>query len=87
MAFHIVNKLSLTHLKEFMAPTMERTTELLNYLYPLLERREPELHDFLESSEVGVIFALPWLITWKENHILFDFIILKIILNLTSFPF
>ena len=33
-------------------------------------RREcPELHDFLDESEVGTIFALPWLITWF-SHVL-----------------
>ena len=33
-------------------------------------RREcPELHDFLDASEVGTIFALPWLITWF-SHVL-----------------
>jgi len=29
-----------------------------------LDREDPDLHDFLERSEVGTIFALPWLITW-----------------------
>ncbi len=72
MGYHIMQRLTLSHLREFMAPTMERTTFLLNYIYPLLERENPELHDFLESSEVGTIFALPWLITWF-GHVLPDY--------------
>ncbi len=72
MGYHIMQRLTLTHLKEFMAPTMERTTFLLNYVYPILERESPQLHDFLEQSEVGTIFALPWLITWFA-HVLPDY--------------
>ena len=72
MGFHIVNRLSSSHLREFMAPTMDRTTVLLNYMYPLFERVDSELHDFMEISEVGTIFALPWLITWF-GHVLPDY--------------
>ena len=52
MGYHVMQRLTLTHLKDFMAPTMERTTFLLNYMYPLVERESPQLHDFLEQSEV-----------------------------------
>ena len=72
MAYHIVQRLAHSHLKEFMAPTMDRTTHLLNYMYPVFERECPELHDFMEASEVGTIFALPWLITWF-GHVLPDY--------------
>jgi hypothetical protein len=34
--YHIMQRLSISHLKEFMAPTMDRTTYLLNYMYPLV---------------------------------------------------
>ena len=44
----------------------------LNYVYPILERESPALYDFLEASEVGTIFALPWLITWF-GHVLPDY--------------
>lgn len=36
MGYHIMERLSTSHLKDFMAPTMERTTFLLNYMYPLV---------------------------------------------------
>jgi len=69
LGFHVVEKLSSKQLKDFMAPTMEKTTYLLHFMYPIFRRECPELHDFLDASEVGTIFALPWLITWF-SHVL-----------------
>ena len=71
--FHIVERLSAgKQLREFMEPTMERTTYLLHFMYPVLNQESPELHAYLEKSEVGTIFALPWLITWF-SHVLPDY--------------
>ena len=95
LGYHIMQRLSISHLKEFMAPTMDKTTYLLHYMYPLvnillnlkketflpgfyqefchqIQRRNPEVHDFLEQCEVGTIFALPWMITWF-GHVLPDY--------------
>ena len=73
MAFNILEKLSTgPWLRQFMNPTMERTTHLLNYMYPLIEQVDAELYLFLQESEVGTIFALPWLITWF-GHVLPDY--------------
>lgn len=36
MGYHIMERLSTSHLREFMAPTMEKTTYLLNYMYPIV---------------------------------------------------
>lgn len=36
--YHIMQRLSVTHLKDFMAPTMEKTTHLLNYMYPIVSK-------------------------------------------------
>lgn len=70
LGYHIVEKLSVgPWLREFMLPTMDRTNYLLHYMYPILHRECPELFEFLEQSEVGTIFALPWLITWF-GHVL-----------------
>ena len=38
MGYHIMERLSISHLREFMAPTMEKTTYLLNYMYPIVSR-------------------------------------------------
>lgn len=70
MAYQIVERLSTgPWLKEFMTSTMERTTYLLHFMYPVLEKEDKVLHAFLERSEVGTVFALPWLITWF-GHVL-----------------
>ncbi|XP_060798586.1 TBC1 domain family member 20 [Neoarius graeffei] len=72
MAIAMVEKLSNHHLRDFMDPTMDSTKHILNYLMPILEQVDPELHDFMLRSEVGTIFALSWLITWY-GHVLSDF--------------
>lgn len=48
VAFRIMDRLSTDHLRECMEPTMERTSYRLNYMYPLFERVDRELHDFME---------------------------------------
>ncbi|XP_056597977.1 TBC1 domain family member 20 [Triplophysa dalaica] len=68
----LMEKLSNHHLRDFMDPTMDSTKHILNYLMPILERVDPELHDFMIRAEVGTIFALSWLITWY-GYVLSDF--------------
>lgn len=69
VAFALVDKLSMNHLRDFMDANMDRTKHILNYMYPLLGRVNPKLRDFMERSEVGTIFSLSWLITWY-GHVL-----------------
>ncbi|KAJ6655882.1 hypothetical protein lerEdw1_004652 [Lerista edwardsae] len=68
----LVEKLSTHHLRDFMDPTMDNTKHILNYLMPIIDQVNPELHDFMQRAEVGTIFALSWLITWF-GHVLPDF--------------
>lgn len=72
MATALVEKLSTHHLRDFMDPTMDNTKHILNYLMPIIDQVNPELHDFMQQAEVGTIFALSWLITWF-GHVLSDF--------------
>nr|XP_046197806.1 TBC1 domain family member 20-like isoform X1 [Oncorhynchus gorbuscha] len=72
LATALVEKLSTHHLRDFMDPTMDNTKHILNYLMPIIERINPEVHDFMQQAEVGTIFALSWLITWF-GHVLSDF--------------
>jgi hypothetical protein len=72
LAFRIMERLSESHLKQFMAPTMEETMGLLELMYPLVQHQQPALHKHLVSAELGTIFALPWLITWF-GHVLPDY--------------
>ncbi|XP_073319450.1 TBC1 domain family member 20 [Pagrus major] len=72
MAIAMLDTLSNFHLRDFMDPTMDRTKHILNYLMPILEQVDTELHDFMIRAEVGTIFALSWLITWF-GHVLSEF--------------
>ncbi|XP_038654611.1 TBC1 domain family member 20 isoform X2 [Scyliorhinus canicula] len=72
LAIALMEILSSHHLRDFMDPTMDSTKHILNYLMPILEKVHPELHGFMQRSEVGTIFALSWLITWY-GHVLSKF--------------
>lgn len=72
VGYEMVEKLSVTHLSEFMRPTMEKTTYYLTYIYPILRRADTKLYQFLIDSGVGTVFCLPWLITWFA-HTLSDY--------------
>ena len=41
-------------------------------MYPIFNRKHPELYQHLVDAELGTIFALPWLITWF-GHVLPDY--------------
>ncbi|KAK9510789.1 hypothetical protein O3M35_005501 [Rhynocoris fuscipes] len=71
LAFRIMEKLSTNHLRDCMEPTMEKTSHLLNYVYPLINRANPELCAYLDRSGAGTMFCLPWFLTWfghSLNH-------------------
>ncbi|RVE67243.1 hypothetical protein OJAV_G00115600 [Oryzias javanicus] len=72
MAIAMLEKLSNHHLRDFMDLTMDRTKHILNFLMPILEQVDGDLHDFMVRAEVGNIFALSWLITWY-GHVLSEF--------------
>ncbi|XP_056154588.1 TBC1 domain family member 20 [Lampris incognitus] len=71
-AIAMLHTLSNHHLRDFMDPTMDSTKHILNYLMPIIEQVDAELHDFMIRAEVGTIFALSWLITWY-GHVLSEF--------------
>jgi len=72
IGFQIMERLSVSHLSKFMAPSMEQTMSLLQLMYPIIRLSNPSLHSHLVKSELGTIFALPWLITWF-GHVLPDY--------------
>lgn len=69
VAFQIMERLSTDNLRECMEPTMDKTSYLLNYIYPLINRLHPTLFEFLERSGVGTIFCLPWYLTWYGHSL------------------
>lgn len=72
MAYYVVEKLSKTHLEVFMKESMEHTIDMLNCMYPLIEKKSAQLSKFLLKSEVGVAYCISWLITWF-GHVLNDY--------------
>lgn len=48
LATSLVEKLSTHHLRDFMDPTMDNTKHILNYLMPIIDQVNPELHDFMQ---------------------------------------
>lgn len=68
-AFHVLDSLSQSHLKSFMAQSMEKTSAILEVIPVIIEKEDKELSEFLTKSGVGTIFALSWVITWY-SHVL-----------------
>jgi len=54
-AFYILEKLSTEHLRVCMEPTMDTTSKLLNTIYPLVARKNPQLHDYIEKYDHKLI--------------------------------
>uniref|UniRef100_A0A8C2I6T5 Zgc:63863 n=1 Tax=Cyprinus carpio TaxID=7962 RepID=A0A8C2I6T5_CYPCA len=57
MTIAIMEKLSNHHLRDFMDPTMDSTKHVLNYLMPILQRVDSELHDFMIRRSVNGLWA------------------------------
>nr|CAD7199421.1 unnamed protein product [Timema douglasi] len=68
-AFQIMEVLSTEHLKDCMEPTMDKTSRLLNFIYPLIKRLHPTLYEYMERSGVGTMFCLPWFLTWYGHSL------------------
>lgn len=68
-AFILLNRLVKSHFACFMEPTMEKTNDMLMLIYDILEQENYDVYMYLKESEVGVMFALSWTITWF-SHVL-----------------
>ncbi|CAF3462438.1 unnamed protein product [Rotaria socialis] len=79
LSLPVIDSITMSHLKYFMEPTMEKTRDSLAYLMPLINCVNSECAEYMERGDTGhVIFALPWFITWY-SHVLDD---LSVILRL-----
>lgn len=47
--YHDVTIYSFFIFRDFMDPTMDNTKHILNYLMPIIERVNPEVHDFMQQ--------------------------------------
>ena len=57
LGYHIMQRLSISHLKEFMAPTMDKTTYLLHYMYPLVNICLIVIGDSRRQMQIKVIMT------------------------------
>ncbi|XP_070500407.1 TBC1 domain family member 20 [Chironomus tepperi] len=71
IAFHIMEILSTDHLVECMQKTFEIVQKRLLLIYAIVWRENKDLYEYLERSQCGLLFALPWYLTWfghSLNH-------------------
>ncbi|XP_035537820.1 TBC1 domain family member 20-like [Morone saxatilis] len=70
MAIAMLDTLSNYHLRDFMDPTMDSTKHILNYLMPILEQVDRELHDFMIRARGGkhLRFPCPGSSTWVRSR-------------------
>lgn len=64
IAFHVVNRLSRTHLSVFMEKSMTGTSNLLELIPLLIDKESPSLGMFMRASGVGTNFSMSWAMTW-----------------------
>lgn len=69
LASATLEKLSRTHICDFMDTNMNRTSKMLSLFYAIMGKVDNELERFLNMADVGTIFALSWLITWYGHDI------------------
>ncbi|KAI8825599.1 rab-GTPase-TBC domain-containing protein [Fimicolochytrium jonesii] len=63
--------ISLFHLRDFMAPTLQPALQYLSLLLPLLRRSAPDVHAFLAQDVAGFTpwFCLSWVLTWFTHDL------------------
>lgn len=64
LAFAIMEKLSTNHFLECMGNSLDLTVKRLQSILPLLYHENYNLGMFIEHAEIGVLYALPWYLTW-----------------------
>ncbi|XP_046386155.1 uncharacterized protein LOC124155961 [Ischnura elegans] len=69
VALKMLEHVSLNHFRDCMGRTMDATSHLLHHVFPIVEREDRALCDFLDESGVGTMFCLPWVLTWFSHNI------------------
>eukprot|EP00051_Salpingoeca_urceolata_P007287 m.96359 g.96359 ORF g.96359 m.96359 type:complete len:381 (-) comp15187_c0_seq4:17-1159(-) len=63
-AHALLRTLAACHIADFLSPTMRPVTDLLEFLFPLIQTQDDELYQFLRRSGVLPHFCLSWVLTW-----------------------
>jgi len=71
LAFGLLEKLSLYHIRDHLSSDLEPITLQLQLLFPLIKLMDKETHRFIMNSNVQPLFALSWVLTWF-SHVIDD---------------
>uniref|UniRef100_A0A6B2LBQ4 Rab-GAP TBC domain-containing protein n=1 Tax=Arcella intermedia TaxID=1963864 RepID=A0A6B2LBQ4_9EUKA len=63
-AYGPLETLSRHHIRDFLTPNFDPVIHLLQQLYPILLKTDPEVHTHLQEAKIEPFFALGWVITW-----------------------
>ncbi|KAK8827988.1 hypothetical protein WA556_004619 [Blastocystis sp. ATCC 50177/Nand II] len=61
--YTVIKALIRTHLRDYMGADLTEVERLLQLLYPILEKRAPELVPILQTPAQTPVIVLPWVIT------------------------
>ncbi|KAK8831856.1 hypothetical protein WA577_001913 [Blastocystis sp. JDR] len=61
--YTMIKALIRTHLRDYMGADLTEVERLLQLLYPILEKRAPELVPILQTPAQTPVIVLPWVIT------------------------
>ncbi len=67
VAFDVLRHLVKNHLRDCTRSDLVPVLESLDFVFDLLKRADPELHDHVRSSGVPCHFALSWRLTWFSH--------------------
>lgn len=71
-AYDACTKLAKTFFRSFLVNNLEDACRPLEFIYPIIFSVDRELYNFMRKSQVGVHFALSWLLTWFA-HVIDDY--------------
>lgn len=69
LGYHVLERLSLLHIRESLRPSLEYVMEELNLIFPILERADPPVYQFLSQAHVQGFFTLSWVLTWFSHNL------------------
>lgn len=72
VAYEICTKLAHSFFRTFLVQNLEDACRPLEFIYPIIFSVDAELYWFMRKSEVGVHFALSWILTWFA-HVIDDY--------------
>lgn len=68
-AYRMIERTSLSFIRDSHRADLNAVLCILNLVFPLLERADPEYFAFLSELGVQSFIALPWVLTWLSHNI------------------